>query len=190
MAAVAGKAGAPGPGRSAGRAPAGPSAAGVVGAGPRPWGRRIRAGAPAGRRGERRRAWARLARVLGRRCRRRVVAGTGQQSKARARHGRGAGAADRRGAGAAEREGGGGGARRRRLQTAGAGSVCWNRLGLGRGPAFLVMGLCRVLGDDGTRQRIFLFFFKFLCRVPHDLAPGKLFFFVFFTPFFCGDLLQ
>jgi len=28
----------------------------------------------------------------------------------------------------------------------------------------------------GTRQRIFLFFFKFLCRVPHDLAPGKGFF--------------
>ena len=56
----------------------------------------------------------------------------------------------------------------------------------------------------GTRQRIFLFFFKFLCRVPHDLAPGKGFFagcpgwhpatyyyFLFFlTPFFCGDLLQ
>ena len=80
VAAAAGEAGAPGPGRSAGRAPAGPSAAGVVGAGPRPRGRRIRAGAPAGRRGERRRAWARLARVLGRRCRRRVVAGTGRQS--------------------------------------------------------------------------------------------------------------
>ena len=28
----------------------------------------------------------------------------------------------------------------------------------------------------GTRQRIFLIFFKFLCRVPHDLAPGKGFF--------------
>ena len=46
----------------------------------------------------------------------------------------------------------------------------------------------------GTRQRIF--FFKFLCQVPHDLlcrvpwvAPGN-FFFVFFTPLFCGDLLQ
>ena len=54
----------------------------------------------------------------------------------------------------------------------------------------------------GTRQRIFLFFFKFLCRVPHDLAPGKGFFagcpgwhpanyyyfFVFFTPFFLWGL--
>ena len=28
----------------------------------------------------------------------------------------------------------------------------------------------------GTRQRIFLFFLKFLCRVPHNLAPGKGFF--------------
>ena len=44
------------------------------------------------------------------------------------------------------------------------------------GPAFLVTALCRVPGDDGTRQRIFLIFFKFLCRVPHDLAPGKGFF--------------
>ena len=55
------------------------------------------------------------------------------------------------------------------------------------GPAFLVTGLCRVPGDDGTRQRIFLIFFKFLCRVP-GVAPDKLF--CFFTPFFCGDLLR
>ena len=108
--------------------PAGPSATGVVGAGPWPRGHRIRAGAPTGRRGERHRAWARLARALGHRCRRNVVAGTGRQSKARARRGRGAGAA--------EREGGGGGARRRRLRTAGAGSVCWNRLRLGRAGLF------------------------------------------------------
>jgi len=54
----------------------------------------------------------------------------------------------------------------------------------------------------GTRQRIFLIFFKFLCRVPHDLAPGKGFFagcpgwhpanyyyfFVFLTPFFLWGL--
>ena len=55
----------------------------------------------------------------------------------------------------------------------------------------------------GTRQRIFLiFFFKFLCRVPHDLAPGKGFFagcpgwhpanyffvFVFLTPYFLWGL--
>ena len=55
------------------------------------------------------------------------------------------------------------------------------------GPAFLVTGLCRVPGDDGTRQRIFLIFFKFLCRVP-GVAPGKLFFFCFFYPiFFVGS---
>ena len=66
---------------------AGPSAAGVVGAGPRPLGRRIRAGAPAGRRGKRRRAWARLVRALGRRCRSRGVVGNGR------RRGRGAGEA-------------------------------------------------------------------------------------------------
>jgi len=175
-----------------------PSAAGVVGAGPRPRGRRIRAGAPAGRRGERRRAWARLARVLGRRCRRRVVAGTGRQSsEARARltgeaRARLTGEARaRRGVGAAEREGGGGGCGQ---QARGRSAGGWD------GPAFLVMRLCRVPGDDGTRQRIFLIFFKFLYRVPHDLAPGKGFFagcpgwhpvnyyyfFVFLPHFFVG----
>ena len=40
----------------------------------------------------------------------------------------------------------------------------------------------------GTRQRIFLIFFKFLCRVP-GVAPGKLLlFFVFFDPIFLWGL--
>jgi hypothetical protein len=37
----------------------------------------------------------------------------------------------------------------------------------------------------GTRQRIFYFFLKFLCRLPPNLAPGKEIFY-FFKNFFAG----
>ena len=53
------------------------------------------------------------------------------------------------------------------------------------GPAFLVTGLCRVPGDDGTRQRIFFIFFKnFFAGCP-GWHPAN--FFLFFLPhFFVG----
>jgi len=172
MAAAAGEAGAPGPGRTAGRAErrrgrrGGAAAAGP----PDPGGssgrppRRAPPGVGAARAG----AGPPVPEPWGRR----------EWAEARARRGRGTGAADRRGAGAAEREGGGGGGGGTQAR------LSWITLGLGHRPTFLVMGLCRVPGDDGTRQRIFLFFFKFLCRVPL-VAPGKLLlFFCFFDPIF------